>query len=70
VDHLKKVGLGYWGHARQALAIAGALFVYGLSGVIHALYPALFTETMSGGIDKLNKEINAKKKRGRSRGRP
>jgi hypothetical protein len=51
------------------LAIAGALFVYGLSGVVHALYPAIFTDTMSEGINKLNKEINAKKKKGRSRGR-
>ena len=65
MGHLKKIKMGYWAHLAHALAFAGTLVSLGVSGVVHSFIPFLFTDSMSGGVEKLRHKLWQDKERAR-----
>jgi Family of unknown function (DUF6356) len=57
--HLDETGLRYQAHRRRAWRIGSAMTLGGLACMVHGLFPALFRETASRTILRLNKEISA-----------
>lgn len=53
-EHLEAVGESYGEHRRFAFAIGWAMVAAGLGCIVHGLAPALFTETASRTIRRLN----------------
>ena len=56
--HLKKANVGYIIHGIRVIKIAFRLIFLGLAGIIHALLPFIFLETVSTGVKKINQEIS------------
>jgi len=56
--HLKKANVGYIVHGIRVIKIALRLIFLGLAGIIHALLPFIFLETVSKGVKKINQEIS------------
>ena len=56
--HLKKANVGYIVHGIRVIKIALRLIFLGLAGIIHALLPFIFLETVSKGVKKINLEIS------------
>ena len=56
--HLKKAKVGYTTHGIRVIKIAFRLIFLGLVGIIHALLPFIFLETVSTGVKKINQEIS------------
>jgi hypothetical protein len=57
-QHLSKAKIGFIPHALRVSFISFKLILIGLAGLIHALIPVIFLETLSKGIKKLHDEIN------------
>ena len=56
--HLKKANVGYIIHGVRVIKISIRLILLGLTGIIHALLPFIFLETVSTGVKKINQEIS------------
>ena len=56
--HLKKAKVGYAIHGLRVIKISFRLIFLGLAGIIHALLPFIFLETVSTGVKKINQEIS------------
>tara|TARA_B100000212_G_scaffold129142_1_gene96844 strand:+ start:150 stop:344 length:195 start_codon:yes stop_codon:yes gene_type:complete len=56
--HLKKANVGYIVHGIRVIKISFRLILLGLAGIIHALLPFIFLETVSTGVKKINLEIS------------
>jgi hypothetical protein len=54
LNHLKAVGLNYFTHAGRALFYSGWLLVLSVVAFIHALFPTVFTDTVSNGVEKID----------------
>ncbi len=56
--HLSKAKIGYIPHALRVSLVSFKLILIGIAGLIHALMPVIFLETVTKGIKKLNNEIS------------
>tara|TARA_Y100000591_G_scaffold191961_1_gene165989 strand:+ start:155 stop:349 length:195 start_codon:yes stop_codon:yes gene_type:complete len=56
--HLKKANVGYIIHGVRVIKISIRLILLGLTGIIHALLPFIFLDTVSTGVNKINQEIS------------
>ena len=56
--HLKKTKIGYAIHGIRVTKIAIRLIFLGFAGLIHALLPFIFLDTVSNGVKKINQEIS------------
>lgn len=56
--HLSKAKIGYIPHALRVSIISLKLILIGLAGLVHALMPVIFLETVSMGIKKIHDEIS------------
>jgi|TARA_B110001454_G_scaffold62562_1_gene60897 hypothetical protein len=56
MKHLKENNIGYWTHLSFAMKLSAQLVVMAFVGIIHAIVPFLFENSVSSGI----KEMDAK----------
>ena len=56
--HLKKANVGYIIHGVRVIKISIRLILLGFTGIIHALLPFIFLDTVSTGVNKINQEIS------------
>ena len=56
--HLSKAKIGYIPHALRVSFTSLKLILIGLAGLVHALMPVIFLETVSKGIKKIHDEIS------------
>jgi Family of unknown function (DUF6356) len=57
-DHLDAVGLGYFAHMARAVSISARLIGGGLTALVHAFIPGLFTDSASRAVESLHREMN------------
>ena len=57
-QHLSKAKIGFIPHALRVSFISLKLILIGLAGLIHALMPVIFLETVSKGIKKIHDETS------------
>jgi len=56
-QHLKTVNISYFSHGIRAIKISIILIGLGIIGIIHALLPFIFVETVSNGVKKVANEM-------------
>ena len=57
--HLKKVNVNYFSHALRAMRVSIILLSLGIAGIVHGLFPFIFVETVSKGIEKIADEMSS-----------
>ena len=61
-QHPASVGENYWQHMGTALSFAGKMLYGGGAALVHAVFPALCTNTTSRTIVQLHKRVMARKR--------
>jgi hypothetical protein len=56
--HLKKAKVSYVIHACRVVNVSLKLIILSFIGIIHAIFPMLFTETVSNGIKKIASDMS------------
>ena len=62
MKHLKEAGEGYFEHAAAALKFGVQLQLLAGAAVVHAIYPDVFTDTVSKGVEDLNDRLESRRK--------
>jgi hypothetical protein len=61
LDHPRSLGMGWVGHGLGAVAIGLRMIAGGLACIVHAVVPALFTETAGRTITRLHDHMMSRK---------
>ena len=61
VDHPRMLGMSWWSHGLGAIRIGGRMVGAGLACMVHAIVPALFTETAGRTVKSLGREMERRK---------
>ncbi len=60
-DHPRSLGMGWVSHGVGAVAIGGRMMVAGAACVVHALVPALFSDTAGKTVVALSEQMKRRK---------
>ena len=60
-DHPQSLGMSWAGHAAGAIVIGGRMVGAGLACIVHAIVPALFTETAGRTVVDLHAHMTQRK---------
>ena len=58
MKHLKDVNMTYIQHFYYAIKLSARLYYLSYISLVHAIFPCLFTETVSSDICKINEKLN------------
>ena len=61
LDHPRSLGMSWAGHGAGAVKIGGELIGAGLACMVHALVPALFTQTAGKTVTRIYDHIQQRK---------
>jgi hypothetical protein len=61
LDHPRSLGMGWAGHGAGAVAIGFRMIGGGVACLVHAMVPALFTETAGRTVSALNEDMMRRK---------
>lgn len=61
LDHPRALGMGWGSHGLGAVRIGGRMVTAGLACLVHAIVPALFTETAGRTVKSLAREMERRK---------
>ena len=56
--HLNKANINFFSHGVRVIKVSMILIVLGIIGIIHALFPFIFVETVSNGVKKIADEMS------------
>tara|TARA_Y100000748_G_C15171818_1_gene362014 strand:+ start:126 stop:320 length:195 start_codon:yes stop_codon:yes gene_type:complete len=56
--HLKKAKINYLSHGFRVIRVSIALIFLGIIGIVHAVFPFAFVETVSNGVKKIAEKIS------------
>ena len=57
MKHLKDNNMGYFEHLGFALKLSGQLVVMAVVGVIHAVFPFIFANSVSAGVKAMDSQL-------------
>jgi len=60
-DHPRSLGMSWAGHAAGAIVIGGRMIGAGVACIVHAIVPALFTETAGRTVVDLHAHMTERK---------
>ena len=60
-DHPRSLGMSWAGHAAGAVVIGGRMIGAGMACIVHAIVPALFTETAGRTVVDLHEHMTQRK---------
>ena len=60
-DHPKSLGMSWWEHGAGAIVIGGRMVCAGIACMVHAVVPALFTETAGKTVMSLHDHMVKRK---------
>ena len=55
--HLKESNMGYWSHLSFALKLSAQLVAMAVVGVVHAIVPFVFQNSVSSGIKQMDTKL-------------
>ena len=56
--HLKKANTNYLSHGIRVIQVSIALIFLGIIGIVHAVFPFAFVETVSNGVKKIEEKMS------------
>jgi hypothetical protein len=60
-EHPRSLGMSWWGHGVGAIRIGGEMIGAGAACLVHAVVPALFTETAGRTVVRLHEHMQKRR---------